>query len=200
MKIEKDKVVVLTYELTVDGKVADKATEERPLDYIHGNNMLLQKFEQELEGKEPGDSFEFTLTPDEGYGEFDETRLVELSKQAFTIDGKVMEEFLVVGKVIPMMNQDGNVVQGVVHEVKDSSVVMDFNHPMAGKTLCFTGSILSVREATEKELTEGLHGEFLPMEDRPHHCHGKGHGNGGCCHGEGHGDGECCHGEGKCEE
>ena len=63
MEIGTDKVVELSYELEVDGKVVDRAGEERPLDYIHGTRMLLPKFESELEGKTAGDLFEFTLTP-----------------------------------------------------------------------------------------------------------------------------------------
>lgn len=65
MKVQKNNVVELTYELIVDGKLADKATQERPLGYIHGTHMLLPKFESEVEGKEPGDEFAFTLTPEE---------------------------------------------------------------------------------------------------------------------------------------
>ena len=202
MKVEKNKVVVLTYELTVDGKLADKADESRPLDYIHGTNMLLPKFESEVAGKEPGDTFAFTLTPEEGYGTYDEKNLVVLPKEAFSIDGVVREDLLVVGQVIPMMSDTGHVVQGTVYKVEDGIVTMDFNHPMAGKTLNFTGKVLEVREATEKELTEGLHGEYLPQDG--HRCH-KHHGDGECCHkGEGHhGDGECCHkgeghGDGEC--
>jgi FKBP-type peptidyl-prolyl cis-trans isomerase SlyD len=115
-----------------------------------------------------------------------------------------MEEVLVVGRTVPMMSQDGRVVQGVVREVLDDAVRMDFNHPMAGKTLNFTGKVIEVRDATEKELKEGLHGEYLPPEEHhcKHHgdgecCHGEGHKDGECCHGEGHKDGECCHGEGE---
>ena len=180
MKVQKNNVVELTYELIVDGKLADKATQERPLGYIHGTHMLLPKFESEVEGKEPGDEFAFTLTPEEGYGTFDASRLFELPKAAFEIDGKVREDLLVVGQIIPMLSNTGQVVQGTVHEVKPDTVVMDFNHPMAGKTLNFTGKVVSVREATEKELKEGLHGEFLPQEEHECHCH-KGEGG---CHGE----------------
>lgn len=200
MKVEKNKVVSLTYELIVDGALADKADENRPLDYIHGTHMLLPKFEQEVEGKEPGDTFEFTLTPEEGYGTFDESRLVELPLEAFMIDGKVATEFLVVGRMIPMMSNTGQVVSGKVHSVGDKSVTMDFNHPMAGKTLNFSGKVIEVRDATEKELDEGLHGEYLPPEEGGKRCRK----HGGKCHkeeGEGcckeEGDGECCHSEGK---
>lgn len=135
MKVQKNNVVELTYELIVDGKLADKATQERPLGYIHGTHMLLPKFESEVEGNEPGDEFAFTLTPEEGYGTFDASRLFELPKAAFEIDGKVREDLLVVGQIIPMLSNTGQVVQGTVHEVKPDTVVMDFNHPMAGKTL-----------------------------------------------------------------
>lgn len=198
MKISKDKAVAISYELIVDGKTADKADETGPLEYIQGNHMLLPKFEAELEGKEPGDDFAFTLSPEEGYGVPNPEMLITLPKEAFVVNGKVMEELLVPGTVIPMLNGQGGVVQGTVHEVKADSVVMDFNHPMAGKTLNFSGKVLSVREATAKELAQGLHGEFLPPEEGCHgNCHKDGgcHGEGGHCghHGEGHKDGTCCH-------
>ena len=113
------------------------------------------------------------------------------------------------------MLDGSSVVNATVVAVKEEGVTLDFNHPMAGKTLHFSGKVLSVRDATEKELTEGLHGEYLPPEEgcchhghghchKHHHedgegcCHGEGHKHGeGCCHGEGHEHGEgCCHGEG----
>ena len=189
MKVEKNKVVSLTYELIVDGRLADKADESRPLDYIHGTHMLLPKFESEVEGKEPGESFAFTLTPEEGYGTFDESRLVDLPKEAFTVDGVVRDDLLVVGQIIPMISDSGHVVQGTVYKVGEDCVTMDFNHPMAGKTLNFTGKVMEVRDATEKELTEGLHGEYLPHEGKRCHKHD---GDGECCH-KHDGDGECCH-------
>lgn len=209
MKIENKKVVELTYELTVDGKVVDRTTEMTgPLDYIHGEHMLLPKFEAELEGLEPESEFAFTLTPEEGYGEYDPKHKFEIPKQSFEIDGKICEDLMQVGKIIPMLNSSGMVVQGLIAAVNDDTVTMDFNHPMAGKTLNFKGKVVSVRDATEKELTEGLHGEFVPKEggchggcgchheDGDHECcHGDGH-EGGCCHGDGH-EGEChCHGKG----
>ncbi|MBO7575359.1 MAG: peptidylprolyl isomerase [Bacteroidales bacterium] len=187
MKAEKNKVVAVSYQLEVEGKIADQSAPGNPLEYIHGSGMLLPKFEGAIEGKEPGESFDFILSPEDGYGTYDPKYLVELPKTAFAIDGQVREDLLVVGRTIPMLNQAGQVVQGTVSKVTDSTVTMDFNHPMAGKTLHFTGKVESVRSATDKELTEGLHGEYLPQEEG---CGGCG---GGGCHKE---NGECCGKEG----
>ncbi len=159
MEINQNKVVAITYTLIVDGKEADKATEERPLDFIFGTGMLLPKFEENLAGKKVGDSFEFTLTPEEGYGMPMPEMIVELPKSIFAIEGKIQEDILFVGNIIPMMNNMGGVMQGKVSEVKPEAVIMDFNHPMAGKTLNFTGKVITVREATPEEMTDGLHGE-----------------------------------------
>ena len=190
MKIGQNKVVEFCYELEVDGQVVDKTTKERPLDYIHGTGCLLPKLEEHIEGMEPGATFDVTLSPADGYGEVDPDRIIDLPKAAFEVNGEVREDLLVPGNTIPMLNGSGAVIPGVVLEVGADSVKMDLNHQMAGKTLHFMGEILTVREATEKELTEGLHGEYM------HTCGGCG----GGCHG--HGDGECggCGHEGGCDD
>ena len=209
MKITQNAVVEFCYELEVEGQVVDKTTKEKPLDYIHGTGSLLPKLEAHIEGMQAGDRFDITLAPADGYGEVDPQRIIDLPKAAFEVNGEVREDLLVPGNTIPMMNSMGGVLPGVVLEVSEGSVKMDLNHQMAGKTLHFTGEIVSVREATEKELTEGLHGEYV------HSC---GCGGGGChgggCHGGdcggdcgGH-DGDCgcgghegdcgCGGEGGC--
>ena len=209
MKIAQNTVVEFVYELEVDGQVVDHTVKERPLDYIHGTGSLLPKLEAHIEGMQAGDRFDITLAPVDGYGEVDPQRIIDLPKAAFEVNGEVREDLLVPGNTIPMMNSMGGVIPGVVLEVSADSVKMDLNHQMAGKTLHFTGEIVSVREATEKELTEGLHGEYV------HSC---GCGGGGChgggCHGGdcggdcgGH-DGDCgcgghegdcgCGGEGGC--
>ena len=188
MKIAQNTVVEFCYELEVDGSVVDQTTKERPLDYIHGTGSLLPKLEAHVEGMEPGDKFDITLSPADGYGEVDPSRIIDLPKAAFEVNGEIREDLLVVGNTIPMMNSMGGVIPGVVVEVSDDSVKMDLNHQMAGKTLHFTGEILTVREATEKELTEGLHGEYV------HTCGGCGggcHGHEGGCHDGGCHDGEC---------
>ena len=176
MKIAQNTVVEFCYELEVDGQIVDHTTKEKPLDYIHGTGNLLPKLEAHIEGMEAGSRFDVTLSPADGYGEIEPERIIDLPKAAFEVNGEIREDLLVPGNTIPMMNSMGSVIPGKVVEVTEDTVKMDLNHPMAGKTLHFTGEILTVREATEKELTEGLHGELV------HSC-----GCGGC-HG---GDGEC---------
>src|SRR5574344_1995300 len=165
MKAQKDKVVAVSYELEVEGKIVDKAGAEAPLDYIHGTGMLLPKFEAAIEGKEPGESFEFVLSPTEGYGEYNPKYKFDMPKDSFEIDGQLRDDLLVVGRIIPMKNSSDQIVQGTVAAVKDNTVTMDFNHPMAGKTLHFTGKVEIVRDATDKELSEGLHGEYMPQDE-----------------------------------
>lgn len=213
MKIEDKKVVLITYEVEVEGKVVDSATEEKPLDYIQGTHMIIPMLEACLEGKSEGDEYSVTIPPEEAYGEYDLTRVIDIPKSSFEMNGRLREDLLEVGKFVPMLNSAGEVCNGMVVEVKDDKVTMDFNPPMAGKTLNFKGKVISVRDATEKELTEGLHGEFLPHECGCHggcHCHheegeecGCNHGEGeGCCGGQGEGEGCGCghheHGEGCC--
>ena len=184
MKITANKVVEFTYELEVEGNIVDRTTKERPLDYIHGTGNLLPKLEEHIEGMEPGATFDVTLAPADAYGEVEPEKIIDLPKSAFEVNGEVREDLLVPGNTIPMLNRAGAVIPGVVLEVTPETVKMDLNHQMAGKTLHFTGEIISVREATEKELTEGLHGEYV------HRCGG--------CHGGGCGGGECGGHDGGC--
>ena len=187
MKISANTVVEFAYELEVDGQIVDRTTVEKPLDYIHGTGSLLPKLEAHIEGMKAGDKFDITLAPVDAYGEVEPQRIIDLPKAAFEVNGEVREDLLVPGNTIPMMNSMGGVIPGVVLEVTADTVKMDLNHQMAGKTLHFTGEIVSVREATEKELTEGLHGEYV------HSC-----GCGGGCHGGGCHGGECGGHDGEC--
>ncbi|MBO4264189.1 MAG: FKBP-type peptidyl-prolyl cis-trans isomerase [Bacteroidales bacterium] len=189
-------VVALSYQLEVEGKIADSAPADAPLEYIHGAGMLLPRFEEEVAGTEAGQTFDFILSAEEGYGTYHPEYKIDIPLAAFEVDGQVRSELLAVGRTLPMLNTAGQVVQGTVAAIKADAVTMDFNHPMAGKTLHFTGKVERLREATEKELTEGLHGEFLPQEGCCG-CHGEE--EGACC-GHGKGEGACCHGEEKSEE
>ena len=158
MKIENNKVVTLVYQLqedSKDGQVVEKVEKDKPFVFLYGSGHMLPKFEENLAGLEPDQSFEFSISSDEAYGDVQDNAIVDLPKNIFEVDGELREDLLQVGQVIPMEDNEGNQLNGIVKEVGESSVKMDFNHPMAGKGLYFTGNIIDVREATEEEVEHG---------------------------------------------
>ncbi len=178
MKIESNKLVSITYTLTVDGAVVETVTNEKPLEFPYGAGFMLPKFEEMLVGKAQGDKFEFTLGIDDAYGDVVADMIVELPKNVFEVEGVVNEEMLATGSLLPMMDSEGNRLMGTVKENKDDVVLMDFNHPMAGKSLSFVGEVVSVGELTPEKLAEMTGG------------------GGGCCGSGGCDDGGC--GDGGC--
>ena len=156
MKISPNKFVSLSYDLNVgegdEKELMEKATPEQPLEFIFGTNSMLEAFEKNVDGLAQGDSFDFVLTPDQAYGEYDDDHLVDLPRNIFEVDGKMDESVVFEGNTIPMMDSNGNRLNGSVVSVSDDVVKMDFNHPLAGETLHFTGNVLSVREASAEEI------------------------------------------------
>ena len=159
MKIEKDKVVSLSYVLTVDGDTLETVTAEKPMKFIMGTGFLLPKFEENISGKQAGDAFEFTLAAADAYGEIVPEAIVELPSSLFEVEGKLEAGLLTVGNILPMTDAEGNRLNGVIDEVRHDTVIMNFNHPLAGEKLYFKGTVVAVREATTDELLQGLYGE-----------------------------------------
>ncbi len=158
MEIGNNKVVSLTYELrenNAEGDLIQKVEKDEPFVYLFGVGSLLPEFENNLAGLKVGNSFNFTLSPENAYGGFDETAIIDLPKNIFEIDGVIEEGLLMVGNQITMQDNQGNPIDGIVMEVADNEVKMDFNHPLAGLELHFSGEILEVREATEEEIHHG---------------------------------------------
>ena len=158
MTISKNKVVSLSYELRVDGKdgeIIETVTDDRPLTFIFGMDNLVPGFERNIENLKTGDDFAFLLTCEEAYGPALEEAVVEIPKTAFVVDGEVDDDILFEGNAIPMTDSDGNHLNGVIAEIKEDTVIMDFNHPLAGDDLFFTGTVVDVREATAEELEHG---------------------------------------------
>ncbi|MBL7903525.1 MAG: FKBP-type peptidyl-prolyl cis-trans isomerase [Bacteroidales bacterium] len=162
MTVSQNKVVSLTYELKIDnasGEVVDVADASQPLVFLFGAGNLLPKFEDNIANLKANDTFEFTLQAADAYGELSQEAIISLPIDIFLVDGKIDPDMLRIGNVIPMQDNEGHPLEGVVKAVEDDAVIMDFNHPMAGKTLYFTGSILELRDATQEEISHGhVHG------------------------------------------
>ncbi len=162
--VMKNMVVSVHYELKVDDNgtliTADKSALDKPLVFLHGAGMLLPEFESNISGKTVGDRVDFTIKAENGYGLHSEENLVQIPKDSFKDkDGNIDSNMVKVGNVLPMMDQSGNQFQGIVREISEDTVVMDFNHPLAGKDLNFSVTIVDVRAATEEELAHGhVHG------------------------------------------
>ncbi|WP_448517938.1 FKBP-type peptidyl-prolyl cis-trans isomerase [Rhodoflexus sp.] len=164
MKIEYHTVATITYELRMSDASQEQVlveivTEEDPMIFLVGESGLPEKFEELMIGKQAGDSFEFSISPEEGYGDYDPEAKELFPLEAFKIDGEIDEEMLQIGAVLPLTNDEGDLLSARVEEVTDSGVLLDFNHPLAGKTMYFTGTVLHVRSATRSEIEHGhVHG------------------------------------------
>lgn len=160
MKISTNKFISASYDLFVGGEegseqeLMEKATAEKPLSFIFGTGMMLEAFENNLAGLAEGDAFDFTLAAEDGYGEYSDEQIVDIPRSVFEIDGKVDEEVIFENNIVPMMDQNGNRLDGTVVSVGEESVKMDFNHPLAGEDLHFIGTVLVVREPSEEEIKQ----------------------------------------------
>jgi FKBP-type peptidyl-prolyl cis-trans isomerase SlyD len=164
MKIGKDTVVSVDYHLTssIEGEaenLVEQTTLEHPFVFLFGSGSLLPDFEKNMLGKIAGEPFDFKIEAENGYGLVQEDYIVKIDKSAFMVDGNFDAERVNVGNELEMNDADGNILVGLVVEITDEHVTMDFNHPLAGHDLHFKGKILEVREATPDEISHGhVHG------------------------------------------
>ena len=151
MQIAKDSVVSIDYRLHLgDGKIIDESEPGDPLVYLHGYEEIVPGLEKALEGKKAGESLKVVVPPSEGYGEYDPDGVEEVPREDFPPD---ME--LEVGGIVSATDEDGDDVEFLVKELRPKTVVIDFNDPMAGKTLHFEVKVREVRAATKEELEHG---------------------------------------------
>jgi len=177
MKIENNKFTSLAYTLhesDKDGRVIETVGESAPLSFVFGAGRLLPAFEEKLAGLEEGAAFDFSLAAADAYGEVREEMVISLPRNIFEDEGVLRSEICYVGNTVPMMDSQGNRMNGVVVEIGDDFVKMDFNHPLAGTDLHFTGKVVDVREATPEEL-------MGPSSGGCSSCGSKSNGCGGSC-------------------
>jgi len=147
--IAPDHVISLEYELTDDaGETLDSNKGGEPLSYLHGHGQIVPGLESALTGKSVGDQAKVTVPAEEGYGLRQEDRLVTVGRDRFDFEPEA-------GQVLEASLPDGGSVPFIVVEVTKESVVLDGNHPLAGKTLHFEVKVLGVRPATATELEHG---------------------------------------------
>lgn len=165
MSIAKNNVVFISYQLAFpdeDGQpdVVEIVDEKEPMVFIHGLSGLPEAFEKNLLGLNEGDTFDFSISAEDAYGNVDPNAIIQLPKSIFQAEDQTADDILQIGNFIPMTDDQGNRMQGLVVSIEGDTVTMDFNHPLAEKTLMFQGKILKIREATPEEIAHGhVHGE-----------------------------------------
>ena len=152
------KYITVAYSLYTDNsegvhELVEQAPAEHPFQFITELGVALEAFEAKLKDLNAGDEFDFTLSVDEAYGPYEQEHVIELPKSTFMLNGRFQNDVIFEGAVIPLVNADGNRFQGLVLEVKEDVVIIDLNHPLAGKELHFKGSVVTSREATDAEVT-----------------------------------------------
>lgn len=143
------------YEVSPEGgeKLVHQTDVNDPEKIVFGVTQgLIEPFARAIEGLGQGDAFEVKVASADAFGDYNPEHVVELERDIFVVDGKFDDEMIKPGNAVPMMTAEGYRVMGLVRDVTADKVVMDFNHPLAGKDICFKGKILTVREATPDEL------------------------------------------------
>lgn len=160
MKIQNNTVVLVSYQLHAnypqqEKKHIETADSNNPLTFLFGSGGLIPGFERNLNGLSTGEKFSFSIEADEAYGNIDSSAVIDLPIDIFKVDNVIDFEVLKPGNVLPMSDNEGNNMNGKVVSFNDKEVKMDFNHPLAGQVLHFSGEVVEVREASPDELSHG---------------------------------------------
>ena len=151
-KVANNKVISIAYILTLtNGEEIDRTAENDPLVYLHGHDNIIPGLESALSGRKVGEKLTLTVNAVNGYGERDLADIDELERSLFPDD-----LLLEVGMALELRDPETDeVIDAIITEVKDESVVLDYNHPLAGEDLNFDVEIISIRAATDEELEHG---------------------------------------------
>ena len=157
MIIELGKHVAVSYKLTgyeapdnpneaPEIEEIEETRQGQPFEFIFGVGQLIPGFEKNIEGKQKGDSFDFTLSPAEAYGEYDDEKVIALPKHLFSDPktGKFLADMVQEGAQVPLQSQNGDIVPATVQQITAKEVVCDINHPLAGMFLHFKGKVEEV--------------------------------------------------------
>jgi len=138
--IKDGSLVSLQYSLSgEDGKFIESNNGKEPLKYTHGKNEIIPGLEKQLAGMKVGGEKQVKVKPEDAYGSVNPKAFQEFPKE------KVPAEGLKVGAVLTATGPQGQAVQVRVHEIREKTVVLDMNHPLAGKTLVFDVKVLDIQ-------------------------------------------------------
>jgi FKBP-type peptidyl-prolyl cis-trans isomerase SlyD len=150
MQVTSGAVVSIFYTLTDDdGIIVDSNIGRSPLVYLHGYDNIIPGLEKGLEGASPGAKLTVKVPPVDAYGEFDQEAVFEVSREEFPDELPVE-----VGMQFCAETPSGEMAITVT-EVREASVIVDANHPLAGKTLQFDVEVVDARQGSEDELRLG---------------------------------------------
>ncbi len=127
-----------------EGEIIEEATTQEPMEFTFGVDPMLEDFDNALKGLQTGEKFEVTIPSTRAYGEEREELFIELPKSKFMADGEWDEESLIEDEIVSIESEDGEEMQGLIVEVRLNSVIVDFNHPLAGENLFFSGAVLKI--------------------------------------------------------
>lgn len=145
MTVSNGKQVSLEYTLKLDDQsVLDTNVGGEPLKVMQGSHQIIPGVEKALDGMTVGEKKKFTVAPADAYGTVDPEAFQEVDKNLVPSDSRK------VGAQLEGKTADGRTVFPRISEVKNETVVLDFNHPLAGKTLYFDVKVLDVAQASSK--------------------------------------------------
>jgi len=168
MAIANNQIVSIEYEVKSDGKVVDSNIGGELLTFMIGKEQVIPGLEEKICEMNMGEQGQISVPADKAYGEYDDAAVQEVPKEQFA--GIELTE----GMALYGQSEDGGTVQVTVKEIKEETVMIDYNHPLAGQALLFAVTVSNVREATADELMTGIPAENAHTHD-----------GGGCCSSEG---------------
>jgi len=169
MQIGQNKVVSVTYVLhsSKDGServMVEETGNENPLVFLFGSGQLIPAFESNLMGLTEGNTFSFSIEAENAYGMLEDDALVRVPDDMFKVEGVLDLEVLRIGNMVPLLDREGNQLVARIVSIEDGTVLLDFNHPLAGHDLHFSGNVVGVRDASSEELSHG-HAHHPGMHD-----------------------------------
>ena len=173
MAIEANQIVSIEYEVKDGDTVVDSNVGGAPLVFMFGKGQIIPGLENGISNMAIGEKGDVLVQPADAYGELNPEAKQEVPKDQFAgID-------LEVGMTLYGQGEDGGTVQVIVKEIGEENITIDFNHPLAGKTLMFTVTVNNVRDASAEEAMTGIPAENKQEDDG---CCGTGGGSGCGCH------------------